>query len=157
MRKEMPCRKYIRKILNPFIRLPFQNYTTLTIQNAIQEAFLAIARNPDNFFAIPQEKRVSYINVMIRNISFSIWNKKLKIEDTQVELDENILDESVSLDEKISSELSCIEIYRFIDTLSETTKTALYLKIHFHMKYSDIASQLEISEEANKGELHEQQ
>ena len=39
---------------------------------------------------------------MIRNISFSIWNKKLKIEDTQVELDENILDESVSLDEKIS-------------------------------------------------------
>ena len=23
---------YIRKILNPFIRLPFQNYTTLTIQ-----------------------------------------------------------------------------------------------------------------------------
>lgn len=81
-------------------------------EDAIQEAFLAIARNPDNFFAIPQEKRVSYINVMIRNISFSIWNKKLKIEDTQVELDENILDESVSLDEKISSELSCIEIYR---------------------------------------------
>ena len=116
-------------------------------EDAIQEAFLAIARN---FFAIPQEKRVSYINVMIRNISFSIWNKKLKIEDTQVELDENILDESVSLDEKISSELSCIEIYRFIDTLSETTKTALYLKIHFHMKYSDIASQLEISEEAVK-------
>ena len=35
-------------------------------------------------------------------------------------------------------------------TLSETTKTALYLKIHFHMKYSDIASQLEISEEAVK-------
>lgn len=119
-------------------------------EDAIQEAFLAIARNPDNFFAIPQEKRVSYINVMIRNISFSIWNKKLKIEDTQVELDENIVDESISLDEKISSELSCIEIYRFIDTLSETTKTALYLKIHFHMKYSDIASQLEISEEAVK-------
>lgn len=119
-------------------------------EDSIQEAFLAIARNPDNFFAIPQEKRVSYINVMIRNISFSIWNKKLKIEDTQVELDENIVDESISLDEKISSELSCIEIYRFIDTLSETTKTALYLKIHFHMKYSDIASQLEISEEAVK-------
>lgn len=51
----------------------------------------------------------------------------------------------VSLDEKISSELSCIEIYRFIDALSETTRKPLYLKIHFHMKYSDIASQLEIS------------
>ena len=47
-------------------------------EDAIQEAFLAIARNPDNFFAIPQEKRVSYINVMIRATPHKVHKLEIK-------------------------------------------------------------------------------
>lgn len=92
----MPCRKYIRHVKS-FYSIAFSKITQrCDSEDSIQEAFLAIAREiQTNFFAIPQEKRVSYISVMIRNISFSIWNRKLKIEDTQVELDENIVDESI--------------------------------------------------------------
>lgn len=119
-------------------------------EDAIQEAFLSVAKNPDTFFDIPQEKRVSYMNVIIRNISYRIWNKKQKAEDNQVELNNSIADESVSVEEKISSEYSCEEIYGFIHTLPEAAKAALYLKMHFDMKYSDIAEELGISEETVK-------
>lgn len=119
-------------------------------EDAIQEAFLSIANNPSKFFEIPTEKRVSYINVVIKNISCGIWNKKQRIEENQAELDEDITDKSISVDEKIISEHSCEEIYRFIDTLSESTKTAIYLRIHMNMKFSDIAQELGISEEAAK-------
>ena len=120
-------------------------------EDAIQEAFLAIARNPDNFFAIPQEEW----EMQLQSMETGKYRKDDFMNNIVSFVKEicqkySSVDESISLDEKISSELSCIEIYRFIDTLSETTKTALYLKIHFHMKYSDIASQLEISEEAVK-------
>lgn len=119
-------------------------------EDAVQEAFLSVAANPNVFFNIPQEKRVSYMNVIVRNISYRIWNKKQKIKNNQTELDDRIIDESVSAEDKISSEYSCDEIYGFIDTLPEATKAAIYLKIHFDMKYSDIAGALGISEEAAK-------
>lgn len=119
-------------------------------EDAIQEAFLLIANNPGVFFNIPREKRVSYINVIVRNISYRIWNEKQKIEKHQAALENNIIDESVSTEEKISSKYSCGEIYGFIDTLPETSRTALYLKIHFDMKYPDIADALGISEETAK-------
>lgn len=119
-------------------------------EDAIQEAFLAIAKNPNVFFDIPREKRVSYINVIIRNISHKIWNKKQKIEENEVEFNDNIADDSISPDEIIVSECSCEEIYRFIDTLPEAAKAVIYLKIHLNMKSSDIAKALDISEEAAK-------
>ena len=34
-------------------------------EDAIQEAFLAVARKPDLLFNIPASKRVSYINVVV--------------------------------------------------------------------------------------------
>ena len=42
-------------------------------EDAIQDAFLAVAKNPDVFFNIPIDKRVSYINVIIRNVLEQIY------------------------------------------------------------------------------------
>lgn len=87
---------------------------------------------------------------MIRNISYGIWNKKHEAEESQTDLNEDDIGESVSTEEKILSLYSCEEIYKFIDTLPEGEKAALYLKTHFDMKYPDIAKTLGISEEAAK-------
>lgn len=119
-------------------------------EDAIQEAFLSVANNPSSFFSIPQEKRVPYMNVIIRNTSYRLWNKKHKAENNQTELTDNISDGSVSIDERISSRYSCEEVYGFIDTLPESEKVAIYLKIHIGIKCSDIAKVLNISEEAAK-------
>lgn len=118
-------------------------------EDAIQEAFLAVARKPDLLFNIPASKRVSYINVIVRNISYKMWNKKHKIYDNETELDE-ALNEQLSVEDIVISECMCEQILKFIDTLPETTKSAMYLKMHLGLKNSDIAGVLGISEEAAK-------
>lgn len=119
-------------------------------QDAIQEAFLSAANNPDIFFAVPPEKRVPYMIVIIRNISCRIWNNKHKEEINLTELDDNIPDKDPPIEERVSSQCSREEIYSFIDTLPESEKAAVYLKIHLDMKYREIAKALGISEEAAK-------
>lgn len=119
-------------------------------EEAIQEAFLSIAKNPDCFFNITRENRLSYINVIIRNASFRIWNRKNKIRANETELRSDVADKTFSFDEKLCSDLTREEIYDFIDTLPELSKEALYLRIHLQMKYSDIAVELGITEDAVK-------
>ena len=46
------------KNINSFYSIAFSKlHNAHDSEDAIQEAFLAIARNPDNFFAIPQENK----------------------------------------------------------------------------------------------------
>ena len=119
-------------------------------EDAIQDAFLAIANNTSIFFGIPNENKMPYINAVIRNISCKLWNKKHATAEREVEFNEQLIEDSIPLDERIVSEYSCEDIYRFIDTFPDTTKTAIYFRIHFDMKYSDIAKTLNISEDAAK-------
>lgn len=116
-------------------------------EDAIQEAFLAVAKNPAVFFAIPNNKRVPYINVMIRNISCKIWNKKHNILEDEAGLDQ-VMDEQISVEDIVISEYTCKQVLAFIDTLSEASKTALYCKMSLGLKYGDIATLLGVSEAA---------
>ncbi len=137
--------------INKFYSIAFSRlHNQQDAEDAIQEAFLTVANNSQVFFDIPSKKRVSYINVIIRNISCRIWNKKHKIEESRIELDDNLLDEQISTEEKILSNYSCKQILKFIDTLPEGNKTALYLKVSFGMNNAAIAKTLGISEEAAK-------
>lgn len=119
-------------------------------EDAVQEAFLSIAKNPDLFFGIEESKRVSYICVIIRNKAFDIASKKQKRGEIYMEQDYDMPDNDISMDEKIESRLTCEEIYDFIDTLPEGLKAALCLRIHNDMKISEIAAALGISENAAK-------
>lgn len=119
-------------------------------EDAIQEAFLAVARNPALLFNIPCDKRVSYINVIVRNTAYNMWNKNQKIYKNETVLDDMVVDEQISIEEIILSDYSCEQILRFIDKMSETTKAAVYLKLHLGLKNSDIANVLGISEDAAK-------
>ena len=119
-------------------------------EDAIQEAFLAVARKPDLLFNIPANKRVSYINVIVRNTAYKMWNKRNKVYDHEFDLDDTVVDEQISIEEMILSDYSCEQILKFIDTLPETTRTVVYLKTHLGLKNSNIANALGISEEAAK-------
>ena len=141
---------YEQNISN-FYNIAFQHlHNKQDAEDAIQDAFLSVAGNPDTFFAVPQKDRIKYIKAIIRNTSCKIWNKKHATTECEVEFDEQLIEDSIPLDERIVSECSCEDIYRFIDTFPDTTKTAIYFRIHFDMKYSDIAKTLNISENAAK-------
>lgn len=122
-------------------------------EEAVQEAFLSIANNPDCLFNIPSERRVAYINVIIRNHAFRLWNLRNKMKNLEVELKEDIFYEAPLAEEKVCVDCSCEEIFDFIDTLPETEKAALMLKLNFGLRYSDIAKILEMSEECVKRKI----
>ena len=137
--------------ISNFYNIAFQQlHNKHDAEDAIQDAFLAIANNTSIFFGIPNENKMPYINAVIRNISCKLWNKKHATAEREVEFNEQLIEDSIPLDERIVSEYSCEDIYRFIDTFPDTTKTAIYFRIHFDMKYSDIAKTLNISEDAAK-------
>ena len=117
-------------------------------EDAIQVAFLAIAKNPKPFFSVSIDKRVSYINVVIKNTAIKIWNQKHKIAENEIEIDDSILDEQVSNEEKVLSDFSCKRILEFIGNMPEGVKSAVYLRLDLGLANSDIANTLGISEEA---------
>ncbi len=117
-------------------------------KDAIQDAFLAVAKNPDLLFKIPDSKRVSYINVIIRNSAYKIWGKRNA--EREIEADSEELGTEPSAEEIVLDKCSCEEIIGFIDTLPEKTKTALYLKSALGLTNADLARILGISEEAAK-------
>ena len=117
-------------------------------EDAVQEAFLAVAKKPDVFFGIPDDKKVAYINVIIRNISYKIWNKRHKIAENFIDLDDAVIDENATTEEKVLSDYSCKMVLEFINTLPEGLRVVTYLKMHLGLKNSDIAAVLGISEEA---------
>lgn len=119
-------------------------------EDAVQEAFLSIAKNPDLFFGVEESKRLSYICAIIRNKSFDIVNKKKKTGELYQEQGYDMPDNSIPIDERVESKFTCEEIYDFIDTLPEGLKAALCLRIHNNMKISEIATALGISENAAK-------
>ena len=128
--------------ISNFYNIAFQQlHNKHDAEDAIQDAFLAIANNTSIFFGIPNENKMPYINAVIR---------KHATAEREVEFNEQLIEDSIPLDERIVSEYSCEDIYRFIDTFPDTTKTAIYFRIHFDMKYSDIAKTLNISEDAAK-------
>ena len=123
-------------------------------EDAVQETFLKIVQNPDNFFGIEDSDKLRYVEAIIRNIAAKMWNKKnhsaLKETDLDIELDDFADDKVLPLDTKIISKLSLNDAIDFIDSLSEETKITLYLKARFNMKYSQIAAELNCSESAVK-------
>lgn len=123
-------------------------HNTHDSEDAIQEAFLAIAKNPKPFFSVSPDKRVSYINVVIRNTAIKTWNKKHKSAENEIELDECIPDEQISNEEKVLSDFSCKRILEFIGTMPEGVRSAIYLRLDLGLANSDIANTLGISEEA---------
>lgn len=48
-------------------------------EDAVQEVFSEIAGKPERFFDIPSENRLSYIDVMVRNISIDMYKVKARM------------------------------------------------------------------------------
>ena len=141
---------YEQNISN-FYNIAFQHlHNKQDAEDAIQEAFLAIAKNPGPFFDVAVNKRISYINVIIRNTAYKMRDKKHKVSENEITLDDTIIDEQISVEDMMLSNYSCDKLLEFIGTLPEATKAAVYLKMHLGLKNFDIAKTLGIYDEAAK-------
>ena len=108
--------------ISNFYNIAFQQlHNKHDAEDAIQDAFLAIANNPSIFFGIPNENKMPYINAVIRNISCKLWNKKHATAEREVEFNEQLIEDSIPLDERIVSEYSCEDTVSYTHLTLPTT------------------------------------
>ena len=72
--------EFYKENINCFLNIAYLKlHNKNDAEDAVQEAFCEIARQPDKFFSVAPKNRVGYMVVVIRNIASDMFNKKNKI------------------------------------------------------------------------------
>ncbi len=117
-------------------------------EEAVQEAFIRVADNPDRFFDMQNRERVHFVDGIVRHISIDKFNKKIKDKSIAIEeVGDSITSGELSPEEKYITDRSAEELEDFILTLPEKQRQVLFMYVHQKLSYSDIANILDISEE----------
>lgn len=111
-------------------------------EDAVQEAFLRIAKYPERFFALPVHKRISYAVIVTKNAVNNILGESAK----SSELSEEIKDNSLSVEDMALGNIAAEELKAFIMKMPEAQRAAIILKIVHEMTTAEIADALNISE-----------
>lgn len=115
-------------------------------EDAVQEAFLRIAAKPERFFRVSDGKKVAYIDVIVKNVSCDMLEKRTHV--WEAELDEEAADSAPSLEELVIGQDSKERLIEFISAMPEGRKQAILLKSYHDMSSAEIADALGISEMA---------
>lgn len=137
---------FYQKNKNRFYAIAYEHlHNPQDSEEAIQEAFLRIAVDPDKFFSLSGDERIYLVSAIIRNTSIDMYNKKTKHQ--QEELPEDLIYQSDpeflenSLLEKISHE----ELLDFINGLPELQRNVLILTCLSELSISETAEALRVS------------
>lgn len=144
------------KHINKFYAIAFSKLkNNQDAEDAIQEAFLDIAKNPEILFSIPVNKRAAYMNVIVLHKATNIFKKRNKIAERELDYDtcDDLLSNDSLLDEKVIGDFNCGQILKFIRNMPESLLEAVYLKYNFNMNIADIAKSLGVSEDVVRKRL----
>lgn len=116
-------------------------------EDVIQEVFSDIADKPEIFFNVPKEERITFVDILVRNTAIGTFKKERNRTSKLKELDEELVDESVRIEDDLLAKVTREELVKYILTLPERQRTVYKLRVITGLSISDIASQLEISHE----------
>lgn len=111
-------------------------------EDAVQEAFLRIAKYPDRFFALEVHKRMSYAVIVTGNAVKDILNESARFS----ELPETVEDNSPSVEDITLGSVAAEGLKAFIMAMPEAQREAIILKMVHGMTTAEIAAALNISE-----------
>ncbi len=117
-------------------------------EDAIQEAFLRVVDNPNNFFEMSNGERLRFVDSIVRHISVDKFNKDRKSATVSLEdVDDNIMSDMISPEEKYITDASADELVQFALNLPESQRQVLFMYVHQKLSYSEISKILGISED----------
>lgn len=128
-------------------------HNRLDAEDAVQETFARIAKNPEKFFSLEDNKRLAYVDVIVRNISIDAFNANNKVEFS--ELSEEIPSDiyNISLEDNILGGISKNELLEFIKSLPQLQQDVLTLCCMLELSNTEVAEKLNISEVAVRQRL----
>lgn len=115
--------------------------------DVIQVVFSDIADKPEIFFNVPKAERVTFVDILVRNTAISTFKKEYNRTSRLKELDEDMVDESVRIEDDVFTKDTREELIKYILTLPEQQRTVYKLRVIIGLLISEIAEQLKISRE----------
>ncbi len=112
-------------------------------EDAVQEVFSEIADKPEKFFNIAPQNRLTYTDVMVRNIAIEMFKSKNKVEFE--ELNEEMDDTPISVENVLFNGISYDEIVSFMERLPAYQKSVIVLRVYFGLTIDEISERLNIS------------
>ena len=119
-------------------------------EDAVQEAILRAINQIDKISQISPDKQCTYLNVIVRNISFDMFNRK--VNHLSLEEDAEIYDQTVLEDQAIGN-VNYDSLVEYIRSLPQGMRDALYLKYCLEFTNEEIAQSLNISQCALRNRL----
>lgn len=139
---------------NRFYRIAYSKlHNWEDTEDAVMDMLERIADKPNNFYALPNDKRVAYATVIVKNIANGMLRKKLKRSTESFDEYNEIISE-ISIEEQFFNEEVARELMEYIRAMPEALKDALLLKILYGINFSEIAKALGITETAARKRLY---
>ncbi len=123
-------------------------------EDAVQEAFREIIRNPDSFFNVDPENRAAYMIAVVRNISVDMFNKKNKVRLEVLDEEGFYDDDQLLFEDGMIGKVSKDKLKQFIKTLPPLQRDVLTLRCLMGFSVAETAAKLNISQSAVKKRLH---
>ena len=112
-------------------------------EDAVQEVFSEIADKPENFFNVAPQNRLTYTDVMVRNIAFEMFKIKNKVKFD--ELNEEIENTGIFLEDNLFTDIAHNEIVAFMKQLPTEQKSVLLLHCYLGLTLYETSQRLHIS------------
>ncbi len=119
-------------------------------EDVVHEAFLVAIKNNKKFFSIPSNKRAPYLDVIVRNLCYSILRNGKPEELTG---EEDISEDEANPEEEAISNIEGERLMELISGLPEGQRDAMYLKCRFGFSDEEIATSLSISNSSVRNRL----
>lgn len=113
-------------------------------EDAVEEAFLRIAKKPENFFALEESIKTSYLYITVRNIAVDLCKKQNRHRTSEL-TDPETADDGISLEDSVVGAISSDELIRFIKKLPAAQRDILALHCMVGLTMKEAAEKLNIS------------
>lgn len=153
--KKNELEEFYGKNINFFLNVAFLKLKNRNdAEDAVQEAFYEIVRNPDYFFGIAPENRIAIVAAVVRNISSDMFNKKNKVRLEELNPEDFYDDDSLSLEDSVIGIISRDKLKQLIQSLPVLQRDVLTLRCLIGLSTAETAEKLNISPSAVKKRLH---
>lgn len=140
---------------NRFYAIAFEHlHNKDDVEDAIQETFLRIAKNPDKFFSLSDNKRINYICVILRNVSVDIFKKNVKTETDELSEELMFQNDISPLENSLLNKVSHEDLMDFIKNLPILQRNVLFLTCLSELSIDETAKILKISKTAVNQRLY---
>ena len=147
--------EFYEKNKNRFYAIAFEHLHNIQdSEDAIQETFLRIANAPDKFFILNDEKRISYVCAILRNVSIDMFKKNIKEATDEIPDDIVYKNDYALLENSLFNKISHNEILVFIDNLPQLQRNVLKLTCLSGLSIDETAQILKISKSAVNQRLY---